>query len=449
MSKYEIALTNDEDSWWVSTAVDLKRMMKARCKIYEFIDLAMPFFYRAFPQRHPRTYLYSCETLEETRRAFGEYQIGSIREKIRHKLNNLLAKAPANSSSGLIDTVRARTLYDASLGYRVFAALSPYSIDTTNSHYDSVNMMRMALWLQPDYACATNDERASAARDIPFDMRTALTTLSKHTGAEFYMIGAWRDENDEAKYFDATSDMSATLGTLCAEGLENWRQTFLEFQTEAIGRHKPRNHISIANTDAGCRGNLRRETAGPAVYGRFDGSFWPWIPRWTGHWAGLVVLLKEYLVLVRAWQNISLAIPYVGDVNTPSDLVSGARLPDGWSGLPEPGSMTEDQIYRFYHYIRAGQLGQLPAENVFQFNTSSSTASEATYEQCLVPPGEVRYGPGARLFVRRLLLGGAEDRYARAESLDHLPPVPQVGSVTRIFEGNEYELLRARLDHHA
>ncbi|KAF8599482.1 hypothetical protein BDV93DRAFT_560283 [Ceratobasidium sp. AG-I] len=213
------------------------------------------------------------------------------------------------------------------------------------------------------------------------------------------MIGAWRDEADEAVYFDATSDMLTALGALNAEGLEHWHQTFMAYQAHAIGQ----------------RSSLRHETAGPAVY---------------------------------EWQNIANVVEYAANIDTAMELVDEARLPDSWKGLPWPESMTQQEAETLYAYIRAGQLGQIPTQRIFQFKTLESRDTGPAYQQCLVPPGSIHYGPGARLFVRRLLLAGSDDPYARAEALDHLPPIPDIHSVPRIFKAEEYKLLRTRLDDH-
>lgn len=99
--------------------------------------------------------------------------IGS--QKVRHKLNNLMSKVrsiiavqmllnplqtAANRSSGLIDLSRNTRMTDLSQGFRVFKSGSPYSVDTSQDHEDSIKALRGVVWQQPDYACGTDIERA-------------------------------------------------------------------------------------------------------------------------------------------------------------------------------------------------------------------------------------------------------------------------------------------------
>lgn len=85
MTEEEIVLTDDEIAWWKSTAVDCKRITGDGNKLYDFVDMALPIFFRTFPNRHPRTFRQSSRSAEEAGEVFGEYEWVRMRE-VQHTL---------------------------------------------------------------------------------------------------------------------------------------------------------------------------------------------------------------------------------------------------------------------------------------------------------------------------------------------------------------------------
>lgn len=39
-------------------------------------------------------------------------------------------------------------------------------------------------------------------KDVPYDLTWMVDSFSTHTGVAMYAIAAWRDENDEGKYYE-------------------------------------------------------------------------------------------------------------------------------------------------------------------------------------------------------------------------------------------------------
>lgn len=45
-------------------------------------------------------------------------------------------------------------------------------------------------------------------RDLPLDMEEIVATLSRHTGAEFYMLAAWHNSGNQARFYECVVSVS-------------------------------------------------------------------------------------------------------------------------------------------------------------------------------------------------------------------------------------------------
>lgn len=207
--------------------------------------------------------------------------------------------------------------------------------------------------------------------------------------------------------------------------------------------------------------------AGPAVYGELDGSSRPWLPFWVQGWQGLNELCLDFirayagaLIFLSSTTSLDLAIAtrntdwQLGSSNISwsaaparqTDLVDPARLPAEWSGLTHPDSWNMVLTMQFAKWIWAGQTGIL--EPCLRFQLLASGDDEDDTPLCLTahPDSTLKYGPDARLFVRRLMQDPQLDPLMCSELAAHLPPIIEDVTAMRPFLDSDYMDLLALVE---
>lgn len=120
--------------------------------------------------------------------------------------------------TGMVDLTKGVLVNRPTEGYRHLLESSAYGPNPYARNPEDITGQRLGLWKTEDYSAATDEERAlwvanlitlrvdlplrSMLQDLPLDMEEIVGTLSRHTGAEFYMIGIWHGGGQEARFYE-------------------------------------------------------------------------------------------------------------------------------------------------------------------------------------------------------------------------------------------------------
>ncbi|CAE6413343.1 unnamed protein product [Rhizoctonia solani] len=272
-----------------------------------------------------------------------------MQEQLRNKLNTIAYGARKKFGpmgvlqlSETIASVRARL---KGQGFNDMEAAPPCGPAKTIEFYAKRAGVRLQTYPGGDYASCTNEERNRALADLPGDLFELVQVLHAHTGAEIYMIAAWRDENNTQRWTDAISSRSELFCE--TQDIQESRKNFVRFQIEHNYYHY----------------GPSVEQAGPAVFWACDGSLRPWLPRVNKPLVYMQALLAEYFPLFYSWQGGQGELDY----DTPN-LVSPDRLPGGLTRLSPPHTWNESASLAVYKHILRSQINALEPEFQFQFD---------------------------------------------------------------------------------
>ncbi|KAF8593157.1 hypothetical protein BDV93DRAFT_516783 [Ceratobasidium sp. AG-I] len=239
----EFKWTEDEDEWFRTITADFvrwKAMRKeSKADTHFFVQRAVTTWYEAFPERHPRTYRQHSTTADQAAWVLLGPEMLRMHERVRHKLNyvkkSLTGHELNGGMSGLVDLTTGVLVRRPTEGYRHLLASSPYGPNDQSRHMEDIAGYRLALWKSEDYSASTDGERAEVLRDLPLDMEEIVSTLAKHTGAEFYMLATWQDCPGQAQFYDVLSERTQSFAMRRRDEMEKFRKSYLDHTMASLG----------------------------------------------------------------------------------------------------------------------------------------------------------------------------------------------------------------------
>lgn len=118
------------------------------------------------------------------------------------------------------------------------------------------------------------------------------------------------------------------------------------------------------------------------------------------------------------------------------------RLPAGWLGLSHPDTWSQQLTRQFASHIWAGQRGTISLAHRFQLRATRDDDDESPdFQTTQHTDSRLKFGPEARLFLRRLMTATENDPHAQAEVRSHLPGQPDKEVALLAFDELAYEEL--------
>ncbi|KAG9095381.1 hypothetical protein FS749_010567 [Ceratobasidium sp. UAMH 11750] len=173
-----------------------------------------------------------------------------------------------------LQTIRMRLCQQ---GYLQPGKDTPYSRDLMTHTFTERTATRLHMWPEVDMGVCTDLEWERLLKDLPTDIEDVATLLSNHTGAEIWVMAAWKDKEEHLNISSATSNL--LLGWLSTVHYVDAQQQFGEYQLTHNGELLS---CTVHNT-------------APPVYGAFDGSYRPWYPAVPETSSATQQLVIEYL----------------------------------------------------------------------------------------------------------------------------------------------------------
>ncbi|KAF8596958.1 hypothetical protein BDV93DRAFT_513749 [Ceratobasidium sp. AG-I] len=400
----EFKWMEQENEWFRAVAADFVRWKAMRnesnVNTHFFIKHTVTAWYEAFPEWHMRTYCQHSTTTDQAAQVLLGPEMLRMHKKqlARYKLQVSTDRAtewrdvmtggpdcwdmtPTDALAEFIE-LGFPTVGNADRMTHLIHVTVTVS-KTIADYLPDRAFLSLACCLAP---IAKKSTLTIVFRDLPLDIEEIMSTLAKHTGADFYMLATWQDGPGQAHFYDVFSEKTQSFAMRRRNNIQNFQKSHLDHTMASLGM----------------RMAVEMRLAGSTVCGVPDGSYQPWLPRWFENWQGLnkkvVQIGGEY------------------SCHPPGSSGNGWQ---GWDGLWHPDTWSHQHIKGFAKHIWEGQHRQITDDRGFQLHRTQGTIEDRGVQEAQDPGSKLKYGP-------------------EAEICTHLPGVSNKDDVFQLFDHKHY-----------